>query len=112
MRNRSHRERVVRRAVLAGVMVVGGVACAPRPPIISEPPIAPRLPMEAAPWEEQYGRAMAKPEAMLPPSTDTHEGEKFNGALDDHEERSFVSVVADVIAFPFRAFGWLVQTIF
>jgi hypothetical protein len=55
---------------------------------------------------------MIKPEAFPNSATDPHSEQRFNGQLDYAEERGAFSVVADVLAFPFRAIGWLFQSMF
>lgn len=86
-------------------------ACTAQPPIVADPPEHVRAPSEPIPWEEQYERAMMKPGAFSQPR-DPHHDQKFNGQLEITEERGVLGVVTDVIAFPFRAVGWLFQAMF
>jgi hypothetical protein len=63
--------------------------------------------------EEEYGRAMMRPQAEdLPSARDIHRDQKFTGPLEDGSEEGFFDVVADVLAAPFRAVGWLLQAVF
>ena len=88
--------------------------CTSQPPIVSDPPQHERAPSEQIPWEEQYSRAMMRPEAAEGQSIpDIHKDQKFNGELQDEDKGSGAfGVVADVISFPFRAIGWLFQSVF
>jgi hypothetical protein len=96
------------------VIVWAPVGCASRPAIVSDPPQHVRQPTEQIPWEEQYSRAMVRPEAVENSATvsDIHDEQKFSGSLEGKEESGPLDVVVDVIAFPFRAIGWLFQSIF
>jgi hypothetical protein len=87
-------------------------ACTAQPPIVADPPEHERLSAEPVPWEEEYGRAMMKSEAVPKAAPDPHAEQRFNGQLADAEDRGAFDVVADVLAFPFRAIGWLFQSIF
>lgn len=87
-------------------------SCAAQPRIVADPPEHPRLPTEEIPWEEQYERAMIKPGALPDVPPDIHENQDFAGPMSKQEERGTWGVVADVIAFPFRAFGWLIASVF
>jgi hypothetical protein len=87
-------------------------ACTAQPPIVADPPEHKRPSSEPAPWEEEYGRAMIKSEAFAKTVPDSHQDQRFNGQMADGEERGTLGVVADVLAFPFRAIGWLFQSIF
>jgi hypothetical protein len=88
--------------------------CTSRPPLVSDPPQHERGPSEQIPWEEQYSRAMIRPESAQGQAvSDVHQDQKFHGPLEQTEQDSgALGVVADVIAFPFRAIGWLFQSIF
>jgi hypothetical protein len=55
---------------------------------------------------------MIKSEAFAKTVPDSHQDQRFNGQMADGEERGTLGVVADVLAFPFRAIGWLFQSIF
>lgn len=99
---------VVSAACLAGLVF----GCASQPVIVADPPSHERAPAEPVPWEEQYARAMIKPEAFSEAGDDPHEHQRFQGELAEPEERGALGVVADVLAFPFRAVGWLLQTMF
>lgn len=95
--------------MLITLMTVG---CASQPTIVSDPPEHPRLPNEPVPWEEQYARAMMKPGVLPDVKPDPHENQKFNGRLEEQDSRGGLGVFADVIAFPFRAIGWLLESLF
>ncbi len=45
-------------------------------------------------------------------ASDVHHDQKFNGPQEQEKESGALGVVADVIAFPFRAIGWLFQSVF
>lgn len=87
-------------------------ACAEQPRIVADPPEHPRLPTEQVPWEEQYERAMMKPGVPPDVPRDVHQDQPFEGTLSQQQDRGTWGVVADVIAFPFRALGWLVASVF
>jgi hypothetical protein len=57
---------------------------------------------------------MIRPEAAQGSAvSDLHQDQKFSGPLEETEQDSgALGVVADVVAFPFRAIGWLFQSIF
>lgn len=109
------------------------VGCASQPPLISYPPsdgLDGSGQGEVSRSEEEYGRAMMRPFSETV-SSDPHAGQVFHGEglsfdsdaevtggegavnpSERDEPTGFFGVVVDVIAFPFRAVGWLVQTIF
>lgn len=109
------------------------VGCASQPPLISYPPsngVDNGSQGEVSRSEEEYGRAMMRPFSETV-SSDPHAGQVFQGqgleldgdegttgtqaALSTNERdesNGLFGVVVDVIAFPFRAVGWLVQSIF
>jgi hypothetical protein len=123
-------------AFCIGTAVFGSIGCSATPPLVSYPPDE-RLPAqvenqsgtaetdllfrkkaagEVSPSEEDYGRAMMKPYRDTV-SEDPHFGQPFGGreALEtehSEESRGMIGVMADMIAFPFRAVGWLIQSIF
>jgi hypothetical protein len=100
--------------VLTGLLLGVATGCTSRPAIVSDPPQHVRGPTEQIPWEEEYSRAMIRPEEVgQPAASDVHQDQKFAGPLEQEEQESGpLGVVADVIAFPFRAIGWLFQSIF
>ena len=108
--------RTLRRwGVLSFVLLIS--ACVSQPPIVADPPKS----LDDAPQEllleEEYGRAMMRPQAEgLPASADIHRDQKFTGPMDtsanDGSDEGFFDVVADVLAAPFRAVGWLLQAVF
>ena len=87
-------------------------ACAEQPRIVADPPEHARLPTEQVPWEEQYERAMMKPGGLPDVPRDVHQDQRFDGTLEQQPDRGTWGVVADVVAFPFRALGWLVSSMF
>lgn len=87
-------------------------ACAAQPPIVADPPEHIRQPSEPVPWEEQYGRAMMRSEALPEAPPDPHQEQRFNGQMKHEDDPSMLDAVADVLAFPFRAVGWLFQSVF
>jgi hypothetical protein len=105
-------QRAGMRAVYCFVSAILVAACAARPPIVADPPEHVRAPSEQFPWEEQYERAMIKPGEVSQPVPDPHQDQKFNGQLETTEDRGTLGLVADAIAFPFRAIGWLFQAMF
>lgn len=123
-------------AFCIGTAVFGSIGCSAAPPLVSYPPDE-RSPAqvesqsetaetellfrkeaagEVSRSEQDYGRAMMKPYRDTV-SEDPHFGQPFGGreALEtEHpdESRGMIGVMADIIAFPFRAVGWLIQSIF
>jgi hypothetical protein len=123
-------ERQVGKTLCIALLLVG---CASQPPLISYPPsngLDGNSPGEVSRSEEEYGRAMMRPFSESV-SSDPHAGQVFHGEglsfdsdteamgadgavsrSERDEPRGFFGVVVDVIAFPFRAVGWLVQSVF
>lgn len=71
---------------------------------------------EVSSSEEEYGRAMMRPYSDRA-SSDPHSGQSFQGAeileADSAEgSKGVIGTMADIVAFPFRAVGWLLQSIF
>jgi hypothetical protein len=101
--------------MLASMCLLGITACATQPPIIADPPQHTHTPPEIVPWEEQYERARPKPEAFEE-SVSERDSQPFSGDLEqtakDKEGDGPFQVVVDVIAFPFRGVGWLLQEVF
>jgi hypothetical protein len=97
---------------LKSSLLVLFVACTAQPPIVADPPEHIRPASEPVPWEKQYGRAMMKPEALAGSTPDPHSEQRFNGQMEHTDERGTLGTVADVLAFPFRAIGWLFHAIF
>jgi len=96
--------------------MIAGVApgCqAPTTPLMPDPYDTSPFPEDSAPDTSSGDRARLKEGALgedVP--TDAHHGEPFQGPLEGREEPGFWSGVADVVGFPFRAVGWLIQSIF
>ena len=60
-------------------------------------------------------RAMLRDEtsaADMSLSADAHKDEPFQGPVQDRRSESFWQRVSDVIGFPVRAVGWVIQSIF
>lgn len=89
-------------------------ACqAPTAPLVPDSPEQSPFPEDNIPVMSSGGRARLRSESLSEVvSADPHHGEPFQGQLEGREERGFWSGVADLIGFPFRAVGWLVQSIF
>ena len=85
-------------------------------------PTAPLMPdtSEPSPFpEDSVFGDKASPRGMLrlesrrqQPPEDVHQGEPFQGQLEGREGVGVWQGIADVVGFPFRAVGWLVQSIF
>lgn len=89
------------------------VACTSQPAIVADPPQHIHRAPEEIPWEEEYARTRPRPE-VFEEEIAGEEKQEFNGGLEhaSKEESGFLGVVADVIAFPFRGVGWVLQQIF
>jgi len=95
---------------LFGILLAGGAAlaalvsgCAPQAPIISH---------QLAPWEEEYARATAQPEPLLPdpgPPTSAHMRRRQLGEGSDHDPSR---EAAELMSLPFRGVGWLLRAAF
>jgi hypothetical protein len=104
--------RAVQSCVFVSVLCV--TACASQPPLIADPPQHAHTPPEIVPWEEEYSRSRPKPEVFNEVPSDK-DAQAFHG--DDvepaeKESGGALQVIADVIAFPFRGVGWLLQQVF
>ena len=99
--------------VCALCVSVVGAACTSQPAIVADPPQHTHKPPEEIPWEEEYARMRPKPE-VFEENAVGEETQEFNGGLEhsSDEESGIIQVVADVIAFPFRGVGWVLQQIF
>jgi len=87
-------------------------ACTSQPPIVADPPEHMHTAPEIVPWEEQYARTRPKPE-VFEETTNAHDQQPFNGSLEhQREEEGVLDAVVNVIAFPFRGVGWLLQQVF
>jgi len=86
---------------------------APTAPLMPDPADRSPFPEDYAPSGPFNDRARLRLDAPGEDvSIETHHGEPFQGPLEGREEPGFWSGVADVVGFPFRAVGWLVQSIF
>jgi hypothetical protein len=97
-------------ALCVGTVVA---ACTSQPVIVADPPQHTHNSPEEIPWEEEYARMRPKSEVFEEDGAG-EETQAFNGGLEhsSEEESGFVQVVADVISFPFRGVGWVLQKIF
>jgi hypothetical protein len=98
--------------IVKGLVLCLAMACTPVPPIVTEPPHNSRQPTQNDLIVQSEQRAMIRPEAIEPHSSDPHHDEDFQGPVEDSEQVSFWGAVADIVGFPFRAVGWLVSAIF
>lgn len=109
------------------------LGCTSSPPLVSHPPTdgvsrsqegssmgahtpEERFQGEVSSSEEEYGRAMMRPYSDRV-SSDPHSGQPFQGPeileADAAEgSKGVIGAIADIVAFPFRAVGWLLQSIF
>lgn len=105
-------------ASCGGFVSVAVLACTSQPPIIADPPQSVAVPPEPIPWEQEYARMRPKPEVFdddeIGDVATASAGQEFNGTLEheSEEEGGALQIVADVLAFPFRGVGWLIQQIF
>ena len=97
---------------MMSLLLLLATACAPVSPIVTEPPHQPRQPTQNDLIVQSEERAMIRPETLETFSSDPHHDEDFQGPVEDARGEDFWEVVADVVAFPFRAVGWLVSAIF
>jgi hypothetical protein len=100
------------RVLSALALIVCG--CSAQPPIVADPPQHEHAPPQEVPWEEAYSRARVSPGVFEYSGADPHQDQPFSGELElaeESRESSFMSSVADVIAFPFRGLGWLIQSL-
>lgn len=108
IRRVSHILRVVFLAAVTGVVA----ACTSQPPIVADPPEHTHAPPEVVPWEEQYARTRPRPE-VFEEKTSAPVQQAFNGSLEhQREEEGVLDALVDVLAFPFRGAGWILQQIF
>ena len=102
-------------AIVIGASVIG---CTSQPAIVADPPQHSHTPPEQVPWEEEYARTRPKPEVFeaeaLEGQVAAGDKQEFNGKLEHstRDKSGAWQVVSDVIAFPFRGIGWLVQQLF
>ena len=96
------------------LMSMGVSGCASRPVIVSDPPQHAHVAPESVPWEEEYARSRPKPE-VFEDNSDPHSGESFQGELERDsasEQSGPLTILTDIIAFPFRGIGWVIGQIF
>lgn len=103
-----------RKGVLGVTVALLIGACTSRPAIVADPPESEQKVPEALRLEEEYERAMMKSQMeALPAAEDSdHDENVTRRRLGQSEEGGILEVVADVMAAPFRAVGWLFQAIF
>jgi hypothetical protein len=98
------------RRVPAGLLLSVLVGCSAQPPVVAEPPEdMSRAPLED-PWFMDERAMMRNPTVRV--TSDSHDGEGFQGPLEGAPSRSFADDFVDVIAFPFRGIGWLLRALF
>jgi hypothetical protein len=105
---------ILKVALIASIVSQGVIGCSSRPVIVADPPQHVHKAPEVIPWEEEYSRSRPKPE-VFGDSSDAHSGETFQGDLENDstsKQRGPLSVLADIIAFPFRGIGWVIGEIF
>ena len=88
--------------VLIGGSLIWG--CAPGDPVVAK---------IQEPWEEEYVRAMMRPEATLPTAAPTPAIEVHTHTKTDESDDPDVSrAAAQLVGLPFRGIGWLLRAIF
>lgn len=105
---------ILKVALIASILSQGVIGCSSRPVIVADPPQHVHKAPEAIPWEEEYSRSRPKPE-VFGDSSDAHSGENFQGDVENDrtsEQSGPLTVLADIIAFPFRGIGWVLGEIF
>jgi hypothetical protein len=105
---------ILKVALIASILSQGVIGCSSRPVIVADPPQHVHNAPEVIPWEEEYSRSRPKPE-VFGDSSDAHSGENFQGDLEKEggsDQSGPLTVLADVIAFPFRGIGWVINQIF
>jgi hypothetical protein len=97
--------------VLAGfsVLFMLPTGCAANLPIVSDPPQHEHHPPEDVPWEEEYSRMRPREEIFEGDDVDAMGGAGEGNAEDD---RGVEGVLADILGFPFRGIGWVLQGVF
>jgi hypothetical protein len=103
--------------VVAGMCLILPACQSTMAPLGPDPstnaPLPPPFSREDAPDVSPGDRAMMRRGGVAAESSqDTHYGEPFQGPLEGRSPRGFWGGVADVVGFPFRATGWLIQTLF
>lgn len=101
---------------LIGCLLSSCLACsAPMKPLVVNSEIESPFPNDASPEVVASDRAMLRGEAQetdMSISDDTHEDEPFQGPMENRRAETFWQRVGDVIGFPVRAAGWVIQSIF
>ena len=92
------------------ILFVTLVACGTQVPVVANPPNDLSEATIDEPWLQDERAMMRNPYADLS-GADPHSEEDFNGPLEETQQRSFVDVCVDVLAFPFRGVGWLIQAL-
>ena len=81
-----------------------GWGCAPQAPVVTN---------QLQPWEEEYARAMMRPEALLPTPAPTPPGlVHTHPASPEQGEQDSSQAAAELIGMPFRGLGWLLRAVF
>lgn len=105
--------RVFQLSFLFGVLCLVAASCASQPPLVADPPQHTHTPPELVPWEEEYARSRLRPE-VFEEALSAKDEEQTNGELEQPSKESTgtLQVLVDVLAFPFRGVGWLLQQVF
>ena len=104
-----HQYRVA--TTLSRFLLVALVACSSQPAVVSKPPEDMGEARLDEPWLMDE-RAMMRNQGAHVSGLDSHNDEDFQGPLEDAPQSTLLEDVADIIAFPFRGIGWLLQVVF
>lgn len=101
---------------LIGCLLCSSLACsAPMKPLVVNSEMESPFPKDASPDVTTSDRAMLSKEATTTDMTisdEAHEDEPFQGPMENRRAESFWQRVGDIIGFPVRAAGWVIQSIF
>lgn len=105
------------RLVVVGMCLIFSACQSTMAPLGPDPstnaPLPPPFSREDTPDVSPGDRAMMRREGIeVDSSQDAHRDEPFQGPLEGRSPRGFWGGVADIVGFPFRATGWLIQTLF
>jgi hypothetical protein len=108
---RSHPSLATISIVVLSVIFIYPAGCSPSIPLVADPPSgAPTLPEVT---QDSYARGRMNPEGWDEGLDDPHHNQPFQGLVESRESETTLSgIVVNVVAFPFRAVGWLIQQIF
>jgi len=100
---------------------IGAVLCSllachpPTKPLVVDSEMESPFPQDVSPEVAIPDRAMPRDEAPVADmslSEDAHKDEPFQGPMENRRAESFWQRVGDIIGFPVRAAGWVIQSIF